>query len=87
MKPPPLHSTQLNTPLPGPGEGATASEWRATYRRPARGVLLQCELCSVKGTGRLAAGRVTSSTIPTRHGWHLECGGRVEAFDISEATA
>lgn len=74
--------------IPTTTKPATAGR-SAKGRALRRDVLLQCERCSAKGTGRVAHGRTLAALGIAGfddHGvWrHSGCGGRIEGFDIVE---
>ena len=69
-----------------PGASVSLGQIRQA-RRNARELLVQCDRCSVKGTARLVAGRITGSTIAADRDRHVGCGGRVVGFDIVGAEA
>jgi hypothetical protein len=80
---PPTTTRQPNTQLP------RAGDWRSAYKRSRRAAIAQCERCGVKGTAAVAAGRMTSTNLPTTavRGVgliHTGCGGRFIGFDITE---
>ena len=75
---------QLNRPLPRVGEGYSAHHRTVTKRA----VLVQCDKCMVKGTGRAVSRRLVSCDLPTVFGhramFHKDCGGHLVAYDIEE---
>ncbi len=76
----PRTTSQLNTRLP-----RSASE-RAARKGTRRAVLVQCDKCKVKGTGRAVSRRLVSCDLPTTFGHrqmlHTDCGGHLMAYDI-----
>lgn len=69
----------------------SAAVGRREWKAARRAALVQCDRCDCIGTGQVnGRGRLVSTNVATEIGTrplrHLECQGRLVAFDIAEGS-